>query len=188
MTISQQSHNDDITALESDPQPLQDAVDRIAQVSPHDAQEKASAISAEDAASATEWFLAEDPGEISTRAFELNVAPPGERWVTFKVCAIDRRTLSRIRRSATPRGAAANTAQVDDMKINLQIAVAGLVEPSQPTLTSIKPPNQERPFVDPADGLAYRLRHKPGLIDQIAAEVLSASGYDDEDVRRAAGN
>lgn len=130
-------------------------------------------LTAEQQDNATAWFLEEDPEEVPTRSFQLNVGVENERWVTWTVRAIDRDELRVLRRQSR-RG---RQGTEDDLSLNLRIAAAGTVNPP------ISEARVRGEFADPAEALNYRLRHKQGLIDQIAGEVLTASGYDDNDVR-----
>jgi hypothetical protein len=164
--------------------PMRDAVDAAADAGEHPEKE----LSPEDKDLATAWFMEQDPGEVYTQTFEINVGRYDEdkhRWEDFfipwTVRAIDRDELRRIRRMARPAGPRSRGAQQDgtddsdDMQANLLIATEATVSPD---LTALR-----GQFANPAVALKFKLSHRPGLIDQIAGRVMSASGYDDADVR-----
>lgn len=133
--------------------------------------------------SATDWFL--DPEEDDeTRYFEINVGLAKPKWVRWGVTAIQRERIKEIRKMTDGNRASRRSggAEPDDMAQNLRIAVEGTVEPDLSREDVRRAPNGQ-PFPSKEDALQYRFRKKPGLIDQIAAEVLAASGYDDEDIR-----
>lgn len=173
--------------------PKNDAMREVAKV----AEKDVDILSAETVADATDWFLAEDPEEEVIATFEINVGVAKEKWVRWTVKAIDRDRIRDLRKSASGNRAARRAGgEPDEMEVNRRIAVDGTVSPNlaDERLRTFQVPDGEgtrtHNFIDPADALSYRFRHKPGLIDQIAAKVLSVSGYDDEDIREvaAAGN
>jgi hypothetical protein len=168
--VAEARESPEVPVLET---PKQDAARKAGGLERRDKPEKA--LSAQEQADATAWFLEEEPDEVPTRAFQVNVGVDRPRWVTWRVRAIDRDELRVIRRRAQGRRGAE-----DDLNLNLQIAAAGTVDPP------IESPRLRGQFADPASALAARLRNKQGLIDQIAGEVLTASGYDDTDVREVA--
>jgi hypothetical protein len=146
------------------------------------------------------WFLsAEDDysDALPTKTLEINVAPAGspERFIPWTIRAIDQDELLAIRRQAggsreqRRRAASAGLGgDVDPTLANLHMVVAATVDPDLRAAAVAKGVT-----TDPAYVLKHRLAHKPGLIQQIAAEVMLFSGFDDEDVRdakevRAAGN
>lgn len=138
---------------------------------------------------ATDWFLSSDKQEVAWAYLPINVAPAGsaEQIVNFKIQVVDRDEIKALRKRAERKNPDGTT-EVDDMEANLQLAVAGLLEPDMHDPKMLKVRGQE--FVDPADALRARFAHKPGLIDQIATKITQISGYDDKDVKevRAAGN
>jgi hypothetical protein len=66
---------------------------------------------------------------------------------------------------------------MDPMKANLGIASEGTIKPD------LKAIADGIGTQDVGEVLKRRMAHKPGLIDQIASEVLTVSGYNDDDVR-----
>lgn len=140
--------------------------------------------------SATEWFLTDDSEESFTHTIQINVGPPDkEMWIEWTIEAVDLDTLKRIRKAAQGgtkaekrRNAAAG--ELDEVEANIRIVVEGTVAPDLRAIAN------EARLVDPADVLRRKFRRKPGLLGQISGEIMSISGYDDEDVREvdAAGN
>lgn len=146
-------------------------------------------VTGRDLADATEYFMSEEAAPPSTREFELNVGmfdeDTGEiadRYVKWTVQSISRKRIREIRRNSRDnkrRGLGA-TGEMDDMNANLRIAAEGTLVPD------LKAVAEAKGVHDPALVLDARLQHKPGLIDQIAGEVLTVSGYDDDDIRDVA--
>lgn len=133
--------------------------------------------------SALEWFLSDDPAEDieQTRVLELNVGARdgGEKWIEWTIRAVDLDTIRRIRRQ-TLGNRAARQGGVDEVQANLKIVLAGTVDPD---LTAAAHAKQ---VAEPTRLLQHRFRHKPGLLGQIAGEIMALSGFDDEDVREVA--
>jgi hypothetical protein len=146
---------------------------------------KLSPVEAQDA---LEWFLSDEDQDF-TQELRLNVGSPSKpKWVSWEIKTVDLDTLRRIRRQsqagsrAQRRGAQAG--EIDEVEANLRIVLEGT---HKPDLREIA---KQKGDVDPAETLKRRFSHKPGLIGQISGEIMSISGYDDEDVREvdAAGN
>jgi hypothetical protein len=139
-------------------------------------------ISQAEASSATEWFLSEEPEEDDeqTHTIELNVGVGDqENWITWIVRPIDSDELRRIQRQTANlrrRG------RQDDLAIdqlgNLKVIIAGSVEPDIQAIADDKGKQAEAI-------LLQRFVKKPGLIAQLAGQIMSLSGFDDEDVRDA---
>ena len=136
--------------------------------------------------SATEWFLSDAPPEDPVRRFQINVGVNKVHWGEWGVGPMERSRIKEIREATMNRASRRQGGASDDMAANLRIAAEGTREPDLGNPEMRKGPDGEV-LPDKADALRYRLRNKPGLIDQIAAEVLAASGYDDEDIRAAGG-
>lgn len=141
---------------------------------------------------AVEWFMADDPEEKpAQRVLELDVSTDPDHPVVIKwiVHALERETLQSIRNKArvdaAPRHRRRGVETEEDTALaNARIAAAGTLYPN------LRDERVRGEFMDPADALKYRFRHKSGIIDQIAAHVISVSGYDDGDVKEvdAVGN
>jgi hypothetical protein len=134
-----------------------------------------------DVADATAWFLSdEDTGSGATKDIEINVGRGRDHFVTWTVQSISRERIRQIRRDSRITRGRQQTGEIDEMAANLGIAAAGTIVPDLTEIAAQLGTN------DTADVLRKRLAHKPGLIDAIAAEVLTVSGYDDNDVRDVA--
>lgn len=135
-----------------------------------------------EASSALEWFLSEEPegDEEQTHTIELNVGVgDAQNWITWIVRPIDSDELRRIQRQTANlrrRG------RQDDLAIdqlgNLKVIIAGSVEPDIVAIADQK-------GKQPEAILLQRFVKKPGLIAQLAGQIMALSGFDDEDVRDA---
>lgn len=140
--------------------------------------------------SAMEWFLSDDADLSYTHTIQINVGPPTkEIWVEWEIQAVDLDTLKRIRKSAqggtkAEKRRAQQTGELDEVEANIRIVVEGTVAPD------LKEIARNARLTDPGEALRRKFRHKPGLLGQLSGEIMSISGYDDEDVREvdAAGN
>lgn len=142
---------------------------------------------------ATEWFLS-DEDTPDTKTIEINVgSADAQRWVAWVIRSVDGDVLKRIRAEGQNRAArrsrqATGMADVDPQEANARIVVEGTVHPNLDRIVDAKMPADRRPS-DPNAArvmvVKHRFRNKPGLIDQIAGEIMSLSGYDEEDVREA---
>lgn len=148
--------------------------------------------------SALRWFLKAE--EIpATIELDVNVGTPHEKEIiTWTLKAIDSDTLKKARKMAEEGGSgraalrrarqSGATPEIDGAEANARILVAGSVDPDfhegARLLIKNTPGAKAHPDQD-SDAVALlraRLSHKPGLIDQLAMEVLSLSGYDDDDI------
>jgi hypothetical protein len=141
-------------------------------------------LDAEEQSIALDWFLSDEPdgSESQTRTIEINVgSPTQEKWIPWEIRAVDLDTLRRIRRQAMGNRAQRRTGgEIDEVAANLRIVVEGTVTPD--LLQAAKTLG----IADASEALRQRFSRKPGLLGQIAGEIMSLSGYDDEDVREAA--
>lgn len=139
----------------------------------------------DEANAALDWFLSDDPsqeGEL-TRTIQINVGGDQERFIDWTIRAIDLDTLRRIRRTvAGTRAQRRSGGELDEVAANLSIVVEGTVNPN------LVEAAKRLGIASPTTALKSRFRHKPGLIGQIAGEILSLSGYDEEDVREVAAS
>lgn len=135
---------------------------------------------------ALEWLLSdEDDGEV-TKDVQINLAGGlGERWITWKLRSVDREILRSIQRTVTGnRAQRRGGGEADAGQANLRIVACATVEPD--LVEAAKRRNIQEgpdPMFAPMQLLAWRFRGRPGLIDQLAGEVLNLSGYDEEDLR-----
>ena len=139
-------------------------------------------VSENEATSALEWFLSEEPDEDGeqTHVIELNVGVGDrEHWISWTVRPIDGDVLRRIQRqtSAMRRRGRTDDLAVDQLG-NLKVIVAGSVEPDIEAIAE----QQGKP---PEGILLKRFAKKPGLIAQLATQIMALSGFDDDDVRDA---
>lgn len=128
---------------------------------------------------ALEWFLSDD-SDAFTHTMELNVGTPNKpKWIGWEMKPVDLDTLRRIRRQAAGnrKSRRDNNGEIDEVEANLRIVVEGTVSPDMKEVAKAKG------ILDPADALRFKFQHKPGLLGQIAGEIMALSGYDDEDLR-----
>jgi hypothetical protein len=135
-----------------------------------------------EATSALEWFLSEEPDEDGeqTHTIEINVGiGDAQHWISWVVRPIDGDVLRRIQRqtSAMRRRGRSDDLAVDQLG-NLKVIVAGSVDPDVETLA-------EQQGKQPEAILLKRFSKKPGLIAQLATQIMALSGFDDDDVRDA---
>lgn len=143
----------------------------------------------EERVDALDWFMGDDESAF-THAIEVNVGTPKKaKWLTWEIRPVDLDTLKRIREKSQggtrqQRRRSQATGEIDEVEANIRIVIEGTVAPD---LTEIA---HSKRLTDPGDVLRRKFAHKPGLLGQIAGEIMSISGYDDEDIREvdAAGN
>jgi Phage XkdN-like tail assembly chaperone protein, TAC len=180
----------DIRRPEPEPDDAPSARDIIDQ-----AAKDPNALTPEQTIEATDFLLDDDPEheEPLEDTIELNVGTPGKPvWMKWTIRAIAEDTLAQINRMGA---AAANRQQrrqrgaqtTDTTMTNARIVAAGTVEPDLVAAC------RERGLADPAMLVRLRFRRKPGLLLQLSGEILSLSGFDDDDIREskevlAAGN
>jgi hypothetical protein len=158
-----------------------DAVQKAADADPNgNAESIKGALTDREALDATEWFMSDEVEEEGYLDFEMNVGVKTPRWVTFRVQSIGRERIDEIRRQNTPE-LPDGTRRPQELAINTRIAAEGLISPDlkKPEMRMVR----GQQYMDPADALAARFAHKPGLIDQLSAKVIDATGYNDDDVR-----
>jgi hypothetical protein len=139
-------------------------------------------VTGAEASSALEWFMSEEPDEDETQTheIELNVGVGNkEHWVTWIVRPIDSDELRRIQRqTANLRRRGRQDDLAVDQLGNLKVIIAGSVEPDIQALADQQGKQAEAI-------LLRRFVKKPGLIAQLAGQIMALSGFDDEDVRDA---
>jgi len=139
-------------------------------------------VTVPEAVSATEWFLSEDPeeDENQTHTIELNVGVGDqEQWVRWVVRPVDSDELRRVQRQTN---VLRRRGRQDDLAIdqlgNLKVIIAGSVDPDIEAIAAQKGKQPEQVLLD-------QFSKKPGLIAQIAGQIMALSGFDEEDVRDA---
>jgi Phage XkdN-like tail assembly chaperone protein, TAC len=144
---------------------------------------KGQNLSPEDRSEALDWFLSEDPDgiEAETRTLDLNFGTQADpQWVPWTVQAVGIDEMRAIRRRATNRAERRRgAAEFDEYRVNLEMIVTATVDPD------IKKAAAIQGIADPAEALRIRLQKRPGFIAQIAAEIMSLSGFDEDDVKEA---
>jgi hypothetical protein len=141
--------------------------------------------------SATEWFLSDEP-LVSQKNVEINVGTDeAKRWITWTITSVDGEVLKRIRREGESGGnrrqrRAGGASEIDPQEANARIVVEGTISPDLAEVARRKGlPETADPKYGAVQVLKHRLRDKPGLIDQLAGEIMSLSGYDEEDLRES---
>lgn len=133
---------------------------------------------------AMQWFLSTDSVDIS-HTFQINVGSvESKHWIDWTVGPVDLDQLRRIRQQSSGSSRAqrrSGSGDFDEVQANLQIVVEGTLKPDLKDIAG------KLSLADPRDALRRKFAHKPGLLTQIAGEVMSISGYDDEDVREVQG-
>lgn len=163
---------------EREPREGDELIDAAARVG-KDRREK---LNAEEQVDALEWFLS-DVSEDLTDDIQINVGTGRTpKWLTWTIKPVDLDKLRRIRRQSSQgnrRSRITGQPNLDADNANLRIVIEGTVYPD------LHAASKQIGTVDPADAVRIKFKHKPGLIDQIAGEIMSLSGYDDDDVREA---
>ena len=147
------------------------------------------------ASKALDWFLSATPteNELETKVLQLNFGTTkAPEWIFWKITSVGINVMRQIRQRATNSRAARRSGNVDEYRVNLEVVVAGTVDPNLTEATRILAEEGRGPN-NPAENLRLRFQSKPGYIAQIAGEIMSLSGFDDDDVQeaeqvKAAGN
>ena len=125
---------------------------------------------------ATEWFLTDE--EPLERTIEINVGTEDDKnWIPWTIRPVDLEVLRRIRRNSMSQSRRNVEGAIDEIQANLGIVVAGTVKPD------LKEMAEKRGVPAADEVLRLRFIQKPGLLGQLASEILSLSGYDDADLR-----
>ena len=170
--------------------------DTVAKAEPYPPTVKKAAenepLTEEEQADALDWFLGdeeEDSDELPVKKLQINVSTTArQKWVEWHIRPLNADEMRQIdRMSAGNRADRRSGTQADATKQNLLIVVEATVYPNLREIALGKQ-IQDATYV-----LKHRFRDKPGLVTQIAAEVMLFSGFDSDDVReavevRAAGN
>jgi hypothetical protein len=141
--------------------------------------------------SALDWFIGGEAmgGEDGDFA-EVKINVGGEdkpKWIVWKLKPIELQQLRLIRKRAGNTRDAKRTGVIDEFQVNLEIVAVSTVEPS------LSEAAKAMGGIDPVDALRERFKSRPGYITQLAGKVLTASGFDEEDIQdstqvAAAGN
>jgi hypothetical protein len=144
------------------------------------------------------WMLS-DEGDATQnyRHLQINVGTKATpKWVPWVIQNVERETLRQIERAASGnRQQRRQGADADRADANVRVVAAATISPDLDHVADVKGIQRAPdPLYHRMQALKWRFRNKPGLIDQIAGEVMDVSGYDDEDVQAsgaeeaAAGN
>lgn len=138
------------------------------------------ALSDEEKQDALEWFMATEDDTELTHTFQINVGGPTQKkWVEWTVKPVDMDRLRRIRQKSQQQINRRRQQQgdFDEVAANVAIVVEGTVAPD------LRQAAKQLNAIEPGLVVRSRFAHKPGLLAQIAGEIMSISGYDDDDVR-----
>ena len=155
--------------------------DRDGRVTPEEAQTLSDA---------GEWLLqAFDNEQITLNKLILDVGAPGlPMKIEWTIKSLDGAVIRRIRggasdqlsRTSSRRRAGVGVDEAETAyRANLAIVVAGTHEPNLAAVAQV------RGIADPAILVEDAFKNKQGIIDQVAGEIMSLSGYDDEAVQDA---
>lgn len=135
-------------------------------------------------AAALDWLLQADPdpGELETKVLELNFGtqdrPEPKLW---EIRPVPLDEMRRIRNKARNSRTARKTGQIDETRMNLEVIVAGTKTPDVRKAAEMAM-QAGNGTGDAAEILRARFQSKPGYIAQISAEIMTLSGFDDDDV------
>lgn len=151
-------------------------------------------LSTSESSAALAWLLEDTPDDDEERFKTLTInigRGTTERWIDWTIRSIDRDVLRAIQRGAQgnrqARRGRGGPGEIDAGEANLRIVANATVEPDLREAARRKGVQMDSPdpMYAPMQVLRHRFQDKPGLIDQIAGEVMDISGYDEEDVQEA---
>jgi Phage XkdN-like tail assembly chaperone protein, TAC len=158
------------------------------------APKAAQAMSAEERMDALAWLLTDGSEEeiSATQTWEINVGSDDRPvLIEWTIKPLDSDTMNEIRQRARQEAGMNRQArrqglepELDVRLLNLRMVAAATVSPDLQQAAVNKGVAAADPLFGPVKLLEARFRHKPGLVEQIAARVMLFSGYDDVDVRR----
>lgn len=135
---------------------------------------------------ALDYFLAtEQDAEVTVEPVELklNVGTKGEKkFIRWVIAPVEDTRITAIRKESVKGTRAqrrSGQAEVDETLVSRKLVVEGTVEPDPKVLA------KTMGLSDPSDAIHafFKRFGKTGLITQISGEILSASGWDDEDLQ-----
>lgn len=148
--------------------------------------EEESDLSAGEAADALEHFMATEDDEgtvVEPKTLKLNLGTKAEpQWVRWTIVPVEDTEITRIRKNSvigTRAQRRRGDAESDEALVSRRLVVKGTVDPDPKALA------KTMNLLDPADAVQafFRKYGKTGLITQVSGEILSISGWDDEDVQ-----
>lgn len=112
---------------------------------------------------ATDWFLSEEDEPVAITTFDVNVAPASKpaKWIRWSIRPLTRHEFKQIQEDASG----------DDLEANVRTVIAGSIEPN------FADERVRHGLADPADILKRKVKHKPGLIEQLSRKINEASGF-----------
>jgi hypothetical protein len=137
--------------------------------------------------SALNWFLNEDPraADEETKHLELNFGTQDEpNYIDWTIKPVPMEVMRAVRRKAANTRLARTTGEVDEYRVNLEIVVEGTLDPDIRAAAQQLAEEGRGPG-DPVDALRAKFQSKPGYIAQLAGQIMTLSGFNDEDVREA---
>lgn len=167
----------------------QNAVTRVAEAPPvPDRDGELAEKDKKEVMEATDWLLQSfDTEQVAVHRLTLDVgAPTHPIEIPWTIKSVDGAELRRIRargadslqgKQARAKGAIADAEAA--YRANLAVVVAGTYDPDLVVVA------QMRGLADPTQLIEEAFKNKQGLVDQVAGEIMSLSGYDDEAVRDA---
>jgi hypothetical protein len=161
-----------------------------------------TALSAEGQSAALKWFVdaairdvtgETDPDEEERKTFRINWGTEDKPdYVDWKIREVDGQMLRAIRKREQATREARRTGIVDEYRVNLQVIVAGTVDPDLAAAAkAVSEATGEN--VSAVDLVDKRFKKRPGFVPQLAAHIMAMSGFDDEAITEqdqviAAGN
>jgi hypothetical protein len=144
-----------------------------------------------DLAAVQEWLLS-DEAEVNTRMLRVRLGGSDDQPIIapwyIKAIGVDTiRSAEREASGANRQQRRGAQPQYDELKATLRIVVEGTVAIGSPDAPDLKALARGKQLSDPVIFLQRKFAFRPGVIAQIAGEVMALSGFDQEDVR-AAGN
>lgn len=168
---TQRADGGDVQVIEDE---YRESLDRVGQGQADD----------DDVARATEWLLS-DEQQVNTRKLSVRIGGSDDEpiYAGWVISAIPVDVIRAAEREAVGNRAQRRAADggYDELKANLRVVAEGTREPD------VKAIARQQGMADPTVLLRQRFRFRPGVLTQIAGEIMSLSGFDTEDVR-AAGN
>jgi hypothetical protein len=139
--------------------------------------------------SALDFYLkseeqAEAEPEVEPKPLKLNLGTKEKpEWVRWVIMPVEDTLITKFRRESqvgTRAQKRRGDAEVDEARVALKVVRAGTVDPDPKELARAM---QTGP--DPLDAIRafFKRKQKTGIITQVSGEILSISGWDDEDVQ-----
>lgn len=137
-------------------------------------------------ADALAFFLASEADadeQVEPTELKLNLGTKDEKkYVRWVIAPIEDTRITAIRKESVKGTRAqrrSGQAETDEALVSRKIVIEGTVEPDPREMA------RAMGLVDPVDALDryFRRYGKTGLITQISSEILSVSGWDDEDIQ-----